>query len=165
MTIKDASTDQLDALPEFMPDLTDSDAKILALRMYYLELSNGVSSIQAQDKVSRMFFVSTRTVRRWAELWEATGEESLFDGRSECGEREKSILFYCPALLFELRQWINERLKLGGRHSDGYLTIQHIQDYIQSTPVISATFVPCAYTIHGPYNVLITGVGLWLCSH
>ena len=39
LTIKDASTDQLDALSEFMPDhdLTDSDAKILALRMYYLE--------------------------------------------------------------------------------------------------------------------------------
>ena len=53
MTIKDASTDQLDALSEFMPDRTDSDAKILALRMYYLELSDGVSSIQAQDKVSR----------------------------------------------------------------------------------------------------------------
>ena len=39
LTIKYASTDQLDALSEFMPDhdLTDSDAKILALRMYYLE--------------------------------------------------------------------------------------------------------------------------------
>ena len=35
--MKDVSTDQLDALSEFMPDLTDSDAKILALRMYYLE--------------------------------------------------------------------------------------------------------------------------------
>ena len=35
-----------------MPDPTDSDAKILALRMYYLELSDGVSSIQAQGKVS-----------------------------------------------------------------------------------------------------------------
>ena len=37
LTMKDASTDQLDALSEFMSDLTDSDAKILALRMYYLE--------------------------------------------------------------------------------------------------------------------------------
>ena len=37
LTIKDASTDQLDALSEFMSDLTDSDAKILALRTYYLE--------------------------------------------------------------------------------------------------------------------------------
>ena len=37
LTIKDASTDQLNALSEFMPDLTDSDAKILALHMYYLE--------------------------------------------------------------------------------------------------------------------------------
>ena len=35
--MKDVSTDQLDALSEFMPDLNDSDAKILALRMYYLE--------------------------------------------------------------------------------------------------------------------------------
>eukprot|EP00731_Ephydatia_muelleri_P001829 Em0001g1829a len=52
LTIKDASAEQLDALSEFMPDLTDSDAKILALRMYYMELSDGVSSIQAQDKVS-----------------------------------------------------------------------------------------------------------------
>ena len=43
LTIKDASTDQLDAMSEFMPDLTDSDAKILALRM----------GVQAQDKVSR----------------------------------------------------------------------------------------------------------------
>ena len=81
--------------------------KILALRMYYLELSDGVSSIEAQDKVSRMCLVSTRSVRRWVQLWEATGEESLFDGRCECGDREKSILFYCPALVFELRQWIN----------------------------------------------------------
>ena len=37
LNIKDASTDRLDALSEFMPDRTDSDAKILALRMYYLE--------------------------------------------------------------------------------------------------------------------------------
>ena len=43
LTIKDASAEHLDALSEFMPDLT-------ALRMYYLELSDGVSSIQAQDK-------------------------------------------------------------------------------------------------------------------
>ena len=55
LTIKDASAEQLDTLSEFMPDLTVSDAKILTLRMYYLELSDGVSSIQPQDKVSRMF--------------------------------------------------------------------------------------------------------------
>ena len=33
LTVKDASAEQLDALSEFMPDLADSDAKILALRM------------------------------------------------------------------------------------------------------------------------------------
>ena len=65
LTIKDASAEHLDALSEFMPDLTDS--KDPCLRMYYLELSDGVSSIQAQDKESRMCLVSTRTVRRWVE--------------------------------------------------------------------------------------------------
>ena len=50
LIIKDASAEHLDALSEFMPDFTDTDAKILALRIYYLELSDVVSSIQAQDK-------------------------------------------------------------------------------------------------------------------
>ena len=45
-----------------MPDLIDCDAKVLALRMYYLELSDGVSPSHAQEKVSRMFLISPRTV-------------------------------------------------------------------------------------------------------
>ena len=38
------SINELEALAEYMPNLTDSDVKVLALSMYYLELSTGMSS-------------------------------------------------------------------------------------------------------------------------
>ena len=62
LTIQEKSAKELDALGQFMPDLIDSDAKVLAL--YYLELSDEVSASHAQEKVSRMFLISPRTVRR-----------------------------------------------------------------------------------------------------
>ena len=75
--------------------------------------------------------VSSRTVKRWAASWEATGEEAITDKRSVAMRNEDhSILFLCPTLVFELRHWIKKRLKLGGKHEDGYLTIQHIQTRI-----------------------------------
>ena len=74
--------------------------------------------------------------------YEKPGEELLLDGQSERGEREKSILFHSPALVFELRQWISERLKLGGKHKDGFLTIQHIQDYIHEVLFTDPDIIP-----------------------
>ena len=74
VTIQENSAKQLDALGQCLPDLPESDTKILALRMYYLELSDGVSASHAQEKVSRMFLISPRTVRRWAENDLATPE-------------------------------------------------------------------------------------------
>ena len=46
LTIKDPFAEQLDVLSEFMPDLTDSDAKILALRMWCLINSSSGQSEQ-----------------------------------------------------------------------------------------------------------------------
>ena len=68
---------EFEALSEFLPDLPDTDARMLALRMYYLELSENVSSSDAQTKVNKMFSISPRTVKRWATAWEDTGEEAL----------------------------------------------------------------------------------------
>ena len=66
----------------------------------------------------------------------------MLDGHSERGEREKSILFHSPALVLGLRQWINERLKLGGKHNDGFLIIQHIQDYIHEVLFTDPDIIP-----------------------
>ena len=33
------AADELDSLAEHMPDISDSDARVLALRMYYIELA------------------------------------------------------------------------------------------------------------------------------
>ena len=57
----------------------------------------------------------------------------ILDGRGEhAEERDQSVLFHSRALVFELKQWINERLKQGGKHAVGYLTIQQIQNYIHN---------------------------------
>ena len=60
-------------LIDYTPDLPDSDARVLALRLYYNELhvADGVPPSVAQDKVSKMFLVSSRTVQRWAQAWES----------------------------------------------------------------------------------------------
>ena len=68
---------ELESLADYTPDLPDSDARVLALRLYYIELADGVPPSVAQDKVSKMFLVSSRTVQRWAQAWEETGEEAM----------------------------------------------------------------------------------------
>ena len=45
-----------------MPNLSDIDVKTLTLRMYYIELSEGISPINAKRKVNKMFLISTTTV-------------------------------------------------------------------------------------------------------
>ena len=69
------------------PNVSDSDARALAVRMYYIEVSNGMSPTDAQTNVSQMFLVCSRTVKRWVELRESTGEEALPDGRSSTEEK------------------------------------------------------------------------------
>ena len=49
---------ELEALAAHMPDIPDADARKLALRMYYLELSEGVSLKDAQTKVGKRFFIT-----------------------------------------------------------------------------------------------------------
>eukprot|EP00731_Ephydatia_muelleri_P037306 Em0439g1a len=48
--IAEAATKEFEALSEFLPDLPDTDARTLALRMYYLELSENVPSSDAPTK-------------------------------------------------------------------------------------------------------------------
>ena len=66
-----------------MPNVSDSEARAFALRMFYIEVSNGMSPTDAQTNVSQMFLVCSRTVQRWVELWESIGEEALEDGHRE----------------------------------------------------------------------------------
>ena len=57
---------------------------------------------------------SSRTVKKWAESWEMTGEKAIVDQCSQTMHNEDhSILFLCPTLVFELRSWIKKRLKQG----------------------------------------------------
>ena len=123
---------ELQSLAEFMPNLADTHARTLALRLYYIELADGVSPIRARNKVSQMFLVSAATVKRWSSSWESIGEDALLNHRSEHEERDPSLLFGSPALVFELQSWIKNRLKQGGKHKDGYLTIQQLQNYIKN---------------------------------
>ena len=51
------ATKELESLADYMPDLFDADARVLALRLYYIELADGVSLSVAQDKVSKIFMV------------------------------------------------------------------------------------------------------------
>lgn len=124
------------------PNVSDSDARALSLRMYYVEVSNGMSPTDAQTNVSQMFLVCSRTVKRWVELWESSGEEALLDDRSSTEESEPSILFFCPDLVFELKCWIKKRLAQGGKHRDGYLTIQQVQSYINDDLLKDNDIVP-----------------------
>ena len=103
----EAATKEFEALCEFLSDLPDTDARTLASRMYYLEeleLSENVSSSDAQTKVSKMFSrISPRTVKRWVTAWEDTGEEALIDHRGFHKGKDKSLLFLSPALVTELK--------------------------------------------------------------
>ena len=74
-TIAESASKELESLAVHMPNVSDSDARALAVRMYYIEVSNGMSPTDAQSNVSQMFLVCFRTVKRWVELWESTGEK------------------------------------------------------------------------------------------
>eukprot|EP00731_Ephydatia_muelleri_P006417 Em0003g665a len=113
-----------------MPKLPDTDARTLALRMFYIEVSNGMSAGDAEINVSQMFMVSPITVRRWVTLWKNTREEAFHDGRSSKEQSDSSIVLSCPDFVFELGSWIKDRIAQGGKNEDGYLTIQQIQQYI-----------------------------------
>ena len=80
--IAKSAAKELQSLAEFMPNLADTDARTLALRLYYIELADGVSPIRARNKVSQMFLVSVITVKRWSSSWEANGKQDLFDYRT-----------------------------------------------------------------------------------
>eukprot|EP00731_Ephydatia_muelleri_P002962 Em0001g2962a len=62
--IEEAANKEFQSLSEFLPNLPDTDARTLALRMYYLELSESVSPSDAQARVSKMFSISSCTVKR-----------------------------------------------------------------------------------------------------
>ena len=141
-TICESAAKELDSLSAHMPNLPDTDARTLALRMYYIEVSNGMHCGDAETNVNQMFLVSPTTVRRWVTLWESTGEEALLDGRSSNHESDPSILLSCPDLVFELKCWIKQRLAQGGKHKDGYLTIQQVQDYINNELLNDEDIVP-----------------------
>eukprot|EP00731_Ephydatia_muelleri_P024586 Em0016g857a len=107
---------ELESLSEYMPNISDIEARTLALRLYYMEVVEGKSTSNAQNMVSNMFLVSPSTVRRWITAWETTGEGALLDHRSTPKDEDPSLLFACPDLVFELKSWISERLKQGGKH-------------------------------------------------
>eukprot|EP00731_Ephydatia_muelleri_P036854 Em0338g5a len=94
---------ELESLSEYMPDISDIEARTLALRLYYMEVVEGKSTSNAQNMVSNMFLVSPSTVRRWITAWETTGEGALLDHRSTPKDEDPSLLFACPDLVFELK--------------------------------------------------------------
>ena len=112
--IAESATKELQSVAEFMPNLADTDARTLALRLYYLELADGIPPVRAQNKVSQMFLLSAATVKRWSASGEATGEDALLDHRSVQDERDPSLLF-ARVIKLDLK-----RLKQGGKHKDGY---------------------------------------------
>ena len=67
-TICESAAKELDSLAAHMPNLPDTDARTLALRMFYIEVSNGMLCDDAEINVSQMFLVSPTTVRRWVTL-------------------------------------------------------------------------------------------------
>ena len=89
---------ELEALSAYMPDISDADTTKLALRMYYVELTRGISPSDAQTNVGQMFLISPITVQRWATSWEETGEEALQDYRGLNQELDPSLLFFLSTL-------------------------------------------------------------------
>ena len=75
-----------------MPNLPDTDARTLVLRMFYIKVSNGMSEGDAEINISQMFMVSPITVHRWVTLWENTAEEALHDGRNSKEQSDASIV-------------------------------------------------------------------------
>eukprot|EP00731_Ephydatia_muelleri_P018663 Em0011g703a len=150
--IEEAANKEFQSLSEFLPNLPDTDARTLALRMYYLELSESVSPSDAQARVSKMFSISSCTVKRWAAAWEDTGEEALIDHRGFHEGKDNSILFLSPALVTELKLWVQKRIKKGGKHKDGYVTIMQIQQYINDVLLTDTDIVsPEVLDMHEAY--------------
>ena len=81
-SIAESAMKELKSLADFMPNLADTDVRTLALRLYYIELADGVSPVRARNKVSQMFLVSAVTVKRWSAVFEANGEHALFDNKT-----------------------------------------------------------------------------------
>ena len=46
---------ELESLSEYMPNISDIEARTLALRLYYMEVVEGKSRTNAQNMVSKMF--------------------------------------------------------------------------------------------------------------
>ena len=61
---------ELTSLSGYMSNLSDIDARTLALWLYYMELVDRTSPNKAQNLISKMFLVSPSTARRWATAWE-----------------------------------------------------------------------------------------------
>ena len=61
VAIEKNAVKELQNLAEYEADLSDTDdARVLALRMYYIELADGVSPNDAQEKVGKMYMVERR---------------------------------------------------------------------------------------------------------
>ena len=54
-TIAESAAKELESLAVHMPNVSHSDARAFALRMYYIEVSNEMSPTDAQTNVSHMF--------------------------------------------------------------------------------------------------------------
>ena len=93
-TIAESAAKELESLAVHMPNVSNSDARALAVRMYYIEVSNGMSPTDAQTNVSQMFLVCSRTVQRWVELW-----ESILEKRP-CWMVTRSTLLNCSPIQF-----------------------------------------------------------------
>ncbi|KAL5479605.1 hypothetical protein EMCRGX_G023152 [Ephydatia muelleri] len=103
----------------------------------------------AQARVSKMFSISSCTVKRWAAAWEDTGEEALIDHRGFHEGKDNSILFLSPALVTELKLWVQKRIKKG---KDGYVTIMQIQQYINDVLLTDTDIVsPEVLDMHEAY--------------
>ena len=54
-TIAESVAKELESLAVHMPNVSDSEAIAFSLRMFYIEVSNGMSPTDAQTNVSQMF--------------------------------------------------------------------------------------------------------------
>ena len=56
----------------------------------------GYRQVMLNRKLANMFLISSRTVKRWAESWEMTGEEAIVDQRSQTMHNE--VFFFAQRL-------------------------------------------------------------------
>ena len=81
-SIPESATKELQSLAEFMLNLADTDARTLALLLYYIyRIDRWRISHSCWNKVSQMFLVSAAAVKKWSAPWEATGKDALFDNK------------------------------------------------------------------------------------